>query len=105
MLKFFNGPAMEKIIKEGGLQGTSFEEQEKWFVTDSRPPENKHVMLDAAKHFVSPDPVLTNMNKINSVMQSQIELLLIGEEKDAKVVADEIVRKVNPLIKKGQWRA
>ncbi len=62
-------------------------------------------MLDAAKHFVSPDPVLTNMNKINSVMQSQIDLLLIGEEKDAKVVADEIVRKVNPLIKKGQWRA
>ena len=105
MLKFFNGPAMEKIIKEGGLQGTSFEEQDKWFVTDSRPPENKHVMLDAAKHFVSPDPVLTNMNKINSVMQSQIDLLLIGEEKDAKVVADEIVRKVNPLIKKGQWRA
>ena len=45
------------------------------------------------------------MNKINSVMQSQIDLLLIGEEKDAKVVADEIVRKVNPLIKKGQWRA
>ena len=49
LLKFFNGPAMETIIREGGLQGTSFAEQEKWFITDPLPPANKHVMLDAAQ--------------------------------------------------------
>ena len=105
LLKYFNGPAMETIIKEGGLQGTSFEAQEKWFVTDPLPPENKHVMLDAARHFVAPDPVLTNWGEITQIMQSQIDLLMIGEERDAKVVADEIVRQVNPLILEGQWRS
>ena len=105
LLKYFNGPAMETIIKEGGLQGTSFEAQEKWFVTDPLPPANKHVMLDAARHFVAPDPVLTNWGEITQIMQSQIDLLMIGEERDAKVVADEIVRQVNPLILEGQWRS
>ena len=37
-------------------------------------------------------------------MQAQIDLLMIGEERDAKVVCDEIVRQVNPLIQEGQWR-
>jgi len=105
LLKFFNGPAMETIIKEGGLQGTTFEAQEKWFVTDPLPPANKHVMLDAARHFVAPDPVLTNWGEITSIMAAQIDLLLIGEERDAQVVCDEIVRQVNPLIQEGQWRS
>ncbi len=105
LLKFFNGPAMETIIREGGLQGTSFAEQEKWFITDPLPPANKHVMLDAARHFVAPDPVLTNFGEITQIMQAQIDLLMIGEERDAQVVCDEIVRQVNPLIKEGQWRS
>ena len=99
---------METIIREGGLQGTSFAEQEKWFITDPLPPANKHVMLDAARHFVAPDPVLTNFGEITQIMQimqAQIDLLMIGEERDAKVVCDEIVRQVNPLIKEGQWRS
>lgn len=104
LLQYFNGPAMEKIIKDGGLQGTSFEAQEKFFVTDPLAPENKHVLLDSVKHFVSPDPLLTNWGEILNVMQAQLDLLNIGEERDAKVVCDEIVRQVNPLIKEGQWR-
>lgn len=105
LIKYFNGPAMETIIKEGGLQGTSFSAQEEFFITDPLPPENKQVMLDAARHLVAPDPVLTNWNEITSIMQAQIDLLLIGAERDAKVVADEIVRQVNPLIEEGQWRS
>ena len=87
------------------MQGTTFEAQEKWFVTDPLPPANKHVMLDAAKRFVAPDPVLTNWGEITNIMAAQIDLLLIGEERDAQVVCDEIVRQVNPLIKEGQWRS
>ena len=49
------------------------------------------------RHFVAPDPVLTNFGEISQIMQAQIDLLLIGEERDAKVVCDEIVRQVNPL--------
>jgi len=105
LLKFFNGPAMETIIKEGGLQGTSFAAQEEWFVTDPLPPANKHVMLDAARHFVAPDPVLTNWDAITRIMQSELDLLFIGEERDAKVVMDSIVEQVNPMIVEGQWRS
>ncbi|MCY3977739.1 MAG: sugar ABC transporter substrate-binding protein, partial [Chloroflexi bacterium] len=105
LLKFFNGPAMETIIKEGGLQGTTFEAQEKWFVTDPLPPANKQVMVDAARHFVAPDPVLTNWGEITNIMQSELDLLFIGEERDAKVVMDKIVEQVNPMILEGQWRS
>jgi ABC-type glycerol-3-phosphate transport system substrate-binding protein len=105
LMKYFNGPAMEKIIKDGGLQGTSFEAQEKWFVTDPVQPNHKEVMLDSVKHFLAPDPILTNWSEILNVMQAQIDLLSIGEERDAQVVCDEIVRQVNPLIKEGQWRS
>ncbi|MDE2638344.1 MAG: sugar ABC transporter substrate-binding protein [Chloroflexota bacterium] len=105
LLKFFNGPAMETIIKEGGLQGTTFEAQEKWFVTDPLPPANKQVMVDAARHFVAPDPVLTNWGEITNIMQSELDLLFIGEERDAKVVMDKIVEQVNPMIIEGQWRS
>jgi len=105
LLKFFNGPAMETIIKEGGLQGTTFAAQEEWFVTDPLPPANKHVMLDAARHFVAPDPVLTNWDAITRIMQSELDLLFIGEERDAKVVMDSIVEQVNPMIVEGQWRS
>ena len=104
LMKYFNGPAMETIIKEGGLQGTTFAAQEEFFVTDPLPPDNKQVMVDAARHFVAPDPVLTNWTEITNIMQAQMDLLLIGEELDAKVIADEIVRQVNPLIQEGQWR-
>jgi len=105
LLKYFNGPAMEMIIKEGGLQGTSLEAQEKFFLTDPLPPKNKQVMVDSVKHFVSPDPLLTNYGEISKAMGAQIDLLNIGEQRDAKVVCDAIVKEVNPLIKKGQWRA
>ena len=96
---------METIIKEGGLQGTTFEAQEKWFVTDPLPPANKHVMVDAARHFVAPDPVLTNWDAITRIMQSELDLLFIGEERDAKVIMDSIVEQVNPMILEGQWRS
>jgi len=105
LLKYFNGPAMEKIILDGGLQGTTFEAQEKWFVTDPIQPNPKEVMTDAVKHFLAPDPVLTNWTEIANIMQAQIDLLSIGEERDAQVVCDEIVRQVNPLILEGQWRS
>ena len=105
LLKYFNGPAMEKIIKDGGLQGTSFDAQDKWFLTDTRQPTNKEVMTDSVKHFLAPDPILTNWTEINNIMQAQIDLLSIGEQRDAKVVCDEIVRQVNPMILKGQWRS
>ena len=49
--------------------------------------------------------MLTNFGEITQIMQAQIDLLMIGEERDAKVVCDEIVRQVNPLIKEGQWRS
>jgi hypothetical protein len=62
------------------------------------------VFTDAVKHFLAPDPILTNWNEILNVMQAQLDLLNIGEERDAKVVCDEIVRQVNPLIAEGQWR-
>ena len=104
MMKYFEGPAMEKIIKDGGLQGTTFDAQEKWFETDPVQPNPKYVFTDAVKHFLAPDPILTNWNEILNVMQAQLDLLNIGEERDAKVVCDEIVRQVNPLIAEGQWR-
>ncbi len=105
MLKYFNGPAMETIIREGGLQGTTFAAQEQWFVTDPLPPANKQVMVDAARHFVAPDPVLTNWDAITRVMQAELDLLFIGEERDAKVIMDRIVQEVNPMIVEGQWRS
>lgn len=105
LLKYFNGPAMKQIITEGGLQGTRLSAQEEFFLTDPLPPENKQVMVDAVKHFVAPDPVLTNWGEIDQVIQAEIDLLLIGEERDAQVVASNICQKVNPLIKKGQWRS
>ena len=105
LLKYFNGPAMETIIRDGGLQGTRLSAQEEFFLTDPLPPENKHVMVDAVKHFVAPDPVLTNWGEIDQVMGAELDLLLIGEERDAKVVAENICKKVNPLIQEGQWRS
>ena len=96
---------MKQIITEGGLQGTRLSAQEEFFLTDPLPPENKQVMVDAVKHFVAPDPVLTNWGEIDQVIQAEIDLLLIGEERDAQVVASNICQKVNPLIKKGQWRS
>ena len=105
LLKYFNGPAMEKIIRDGGLQGTRLSAQEEYFLTDPLPPENKHVMVDAVRHFVAPDPVLTNWGEIDKTMAAEIDLLLIGEERDAKVIGDRICQKVNPLIKEGQWRS
>lgn len=104
LLKYFNGPAMEKIIQDGGLQGTTLSAQQAYFLTDTRPPQNKQVMVDAVRNFVAPDPVLTNYNEVSRTMQAEVDLLLNGEERDAKVVADRIKAAVDPLIQEGQWR-
>ncbi|MEM7128433.1 MAG: extracellular solute-binding protein [Chloroflexota bacterium] len=105
LLKYFNGPAMEKIIKDGGLQGTRLSAQEEYFLADTLPPENKQVMVDAVRNFVAPDPVLTNWGEIDQIIQAELDLLMIGEERDAQVVASNICQKVNPLIQEGQWRS
>ena len=104
-MSFMTGRYIHHIITEGGLQGTRLSAQEEFFLTDPLPPANKHVMVDAVKHFVSPDPVLTNWGEIDQVMGAELDLLLIGEERDASVVAGNICKKVNPLIKEGQWRS
>ena len=95
---------MEKIIQDGGLQDTTLSAQQAYFLTDTRPPQNKQVMVDAVRNLVAPDPVLTNYNEVSRTMQAEVDLLLNGEERDAKVVADRIKAAVDPLILEGQWR-
>ena len=88
------------------MQGTSFAAQEKWFVTDPLPPANKHVMVDAARHFVAPDPVLDELGRDHAHHAVGDWICsFIGEERDAKVVMDSIVEQVNPMIVEGQWRS
>ena len=45
-----------------------------------------------------------NYNEVSRTMQAEVDLLLNGEEWDAKVVADRIKAAVDPLIQEGQWR-
>ena len=101
LLKYFNGPAMEKIIRDGGLQGTTFAAQEKWFLTDPFPPKSKQVFTDSVKHFVAPDPVLTNWLEIKHIINAEMDYLWTNQ-KTAKEVAENIKQQVDPMIAEGR---
>jgi multiple sugar transport system substrate-binding protein len=101
LLKYFNGPAMEMIIRDGGLQGTTFAAQEKWFLTDPLPPKNKQVFTDSVKHFVAPDPVLTNWLEIKNIIDAEMDYLWTNQ-KPAKEVAESIKQQVDPMIAEGR---
>lgn len=101
LLKYFNGPAMETIIKEGGLQGTSLSAQQKWFLTDPQPPEHKEVFVDSVKNFVAPDPVLTNWPEIKQIIAAELGNLWTNT-KPAKDVCISIKQQIDPLIKEGK---
>jgi multiple sugar transport system substrate-binding protein len=105
LLKYFEGPAIDTIVRAGGLQGTRMSALEDIFLADPLPPQNKQVFVDAVKHFVAPDPMLTNWPEINQVITAELDLLWIGEERDASVVAKRIKQQIDPMIKEGQWRS
>lgn len=100
LLKYFNGPAMEIIIKEGGLQGTSLSAQRKWFLSDKLPPEHKEVFVDSVEHFVAPDPVLSNFPEISQIIAAELGFLWTND-KPAKDVCISIKKQIDPLIKQG----
>ena len=95
---------MPPSVEAGGRGITGPAAQQAYFLTDTRPPKNKQVMVDAVRNFVAPEPVFTNYNEESRAMPADVDLLLNGEERDAKVVADWIKAAVDPLIKEGQWR-
>lgn len=103
LLKYYEGPAIEEIIKAGGLQGTRLSAQRKWFVTDPQPPEHKEVFVDAVEHFVAPDPMVTNWREIENMLNAEMDLLWLGQ-RDAQATALAIKEKMDALIEAGQWR-
>ena len=102
LLKYFSGPGIDAIVRAGGLQGTRFDSQE-IFLSDPLPPEHKEVFTDSVKHFVAPDPVLTNWPEIEHVIAAELDLLWINE-KSAQDVSISIKQQIDPMIKEGQWR-
>lgn len=104
LLKFFQGPAIETIIKSAGLQGTRLSAQREWFLGDPEPPEHKEVFVDAVEHFVAPDPLVTTWKEIEQMLIAEMDLLFLGERQAAET-AQAIKAQMDPLIQQGQWRA